>query len=86
MFILYNGNGSGSQAARLVSRIHNAQWSIVRGQAARAIRPYLLIAVNPTLMLPAAIVALPLKPFPNTGVSTSANVGSNRFPHCQGAA
>ena len=38
MFILYNGNGSGSLEARLVTRIHDAKWSIVRAQASRAMR------------------------------------------------
>ena len=38
MFILYNGNGSNSQEVQLITRIHDAQWSIIRGQAARVMR------------------------------------------------
>jgi Protein kinase domain len=38
MFILYNGNGSGSQDIQRTEQIQASVWSIVRGQAARSLR------------------------------------------------
>ena len=38
MLILYNGNEGGSPEARLVQRVHDVQWGLVRCNAARILR------------------------------------------------
>lgn len=38
MFLLYNGNGSGSREARLVERVHNAHWELIKRNAVRILR------------------------------------------------
>ncbi len=40
MFLLYNGNESGSREVRLVKRIHEVQWGMIRRNAARILRTY----------------------------------------------
>jgi hypothetical protein len=40
MFLLYNGNGSGSQEARLVEQVHDVQWGLIRRNASRILRNY----------------------------------------------
>lgn len=38
MFLLYNGNGSGSQEARLVKRINPTKWDLIRRNAVRTLK------------------------------------------------
>ncbi len=38
MFLLYNGNGGGSQEACLVERVHHVHWELVRRNAVRSLR------------------------------------------------
>ncbi len=40
MFLLYNGNESGSQEVRLVKKVHDVQWGLVRRNAARTLRTH----------------------------------------------
>ena len=41
MFLLYNGNESGSSEARLVSRVHPVQWELLRRNVTRILRTLL---------------------------------------------
>jgi len=41
MFILYNGNGSGSRVATLRSQVHPLKWDLIKRNAVRILRQHL---------------------------------------------